>query len=75
VLFAGTIRSNLDPFNEFTDRQLWEACTSVQLEQTLKDLPDKMDSSVQEGKILCNKIYGFLHSNKLDKISVLARDN
>ena len=29
VLFSGTVRRNLDPFNEFTDQALWEALDEV----------------------------------------------
>ena len=31
VLFSGTIRSNLDPFGEYTDNQLYEALVRVHL--------------------------------------------
>ena len=31
VLFSGTIRSNLDPFDEFSDVQVWEALMRVHL--------------------------------------------
>jgi len=29
VLFSGTVRYNLDPFNELTDHQLWNALEEV----------------------------------------------
>lgn len=29
VLFSGTLRRNLDPFNEFPDEALWEALEEV----------------------------------------------
>lgn len=31
VLFSGTVRSNLDPLNEYEDRQLWNALEEVEL--------------------------------------------
>jgi ATP-binding cassette, subfamily C (CFTR/MRP), member 4 len=31
VLFSGTIRSNLDPFNEYPDHILWKALDEVKL--------------------------------------------
>lgn len=42
VLFSGTIRSNLDPFNEFKDEELWKAINIV----GLKPLVDSLDDSV-----------------------------
>ncbi|XP_031344905.1 probable multidrug resistance-associated protein lethal(2)03659 [Photinus pyralis] len=38
VLFAGTIRSNLDPNEEFTDRELWRALDEVHLKRIVLDL-------------------------------------
>lgn len=32
VLFSGTLRRNLDPFNEFFDKNLWEALEEVCVE-------------------------------------------
>lgn len=29
VLFSGTLRRNLDPFNEFSDHVVWEALEEV----------------------------------------------
>lgn len=31
VLFSGTLRRNLDPFNEFSDRELWDVLEEVSL--------------------------------------------
>lgn len=31
VLFSGTLRRNLDPFNEFSDRQLWDVLEEVNI--------------------------------------------
>ncbi|KAI8904886.1 P-loop containing nucleoside triphosphate hydrolase protein [Gorgonomyces haynaldii] len=36
VLFTGTIRSNLDPFDEHTDQQLWDALNRVHLQETFQ---------------------------------------
>lgn len=48
VLFKGTIRSNLDPFNRFTDSQLWDALDSSNLKQQIKAMPLKLESPVFE---------------------------
>lgn len=38
VLFAGKLRSNLDPHNQFSDAQLWDAIdkVSVRIHQSVK---------------------------------------
>src|SRR5690606_26156990 len=48
TLFIGTVRYNLDPFEEATDAQLWEALKRVQLSKTIRALPGKLDALVSE---------------------------
>ncbi|XP_069323195.1 ATP-binding cassette sub-family C member 4 isoform X2 [Eulemur rufifrons] len=48
VLFTGTMRKNLDPFNEHTDEELWNALNEVQLKEAVEDLPGKMDTELAE---------------------------
>nr|XP_045724533.1 ATP-binding cassette sub-family C member 4 [Mirounga angustirostris] len=48
VLFTGTMRKNLDPFNEHTDEELWNAITEVQLKEVIEDLPGKLDTELAE---------------------------
>uniref|UniRef100_A0A8C8ZXR7 Multidrug resistance-associated protein 4 n=1 Tax=Prolemur simus TaxID=1328070 RepID=A0A8C8ZXR7_PROSS len=48
VLFTGTMRKNLDPFNEHTDEELWNALNEVQLKEAIEDLPGKMDTELAE---------------------------
>ncbi|CAF3544415.1 unnamed protein product [Rotaria socialis] len=33
ILFVGTLRYNLDPFNQYSDEQCWEALEAVQLKE------------------------------------------
>ncbi|KAI9327008.1 hypothetical protein DFJ73DRAFT_632281 [Zopfochytrium polystomum] len=40
VLFAGTIRSNLDPFNEVDDERVWTALERVRFLQSLQSTSD-----------------------------------
>eukprot|EP00026_Physarum_polycephalum_P000168 Phypoly_transcript_00168.p1 GENE.Phypoly_transcript_00168~~Phypoly_transcript_00168.p1 ORF type:complete len:1453 (+),score=233.55 Phypoly_transcript_00168:484-4359(+) len=48
VLFTGTIRSNLDPFNEYPDAELWDAINTVHLRGAIEKLPNRLDSDVVE---------------------------
>ncbi|ELT96689.1 hypothetical protein CAPTEDRAFT_132588, partial [Capitella teleta] len=48
TLFCGTIRSNLDPFEEHADITLWEALKKVQLESDIRRLPGELDTPVNE---------------------------
>ncbi|KAJ3029936.1 UNVERIFIED_CONTAM: hypothetical protein HDU68_010622 [Siphonaria sp. JEL0065] len=41
VLFAGTIRSNLDPFGEYDDAALWSALKQVRFMESLQSLSSK----------------------------------
>ncbi|KAM7238072.1 hypothetical protein CapIbe_011030 [Capra ibex] len=48
VLFTGTVRNNLDPFNEHTDEELWNALEEVQLKDTIKNFPGEMNTELAE---------------------------
>ncbi|XDB55923.1 hypothetical protein AB1E18_009385 [Capra hircus] len=48
VLFTGTMRENLDPFNEHTDNELWNALREVQLKESIEGLPAKMNTKLSE---------------------------
>ncbi|XP_065919884.1 ATP-binding cassette sub-family C member 4-like isoform X2 [Dysidea avara] len=49
VLFSGTVRYNLDPFNELKDHQLWDALEEVQLKEVISNLENGLESQVSEG--------------------------
>ena len=51
VLFQGTIRSNLDPFNEFTDDQLWQSLQRAHLKDVIQNLSAGLDTDVKEGGV------------------------
>ncbi|RWS23154.1 ABC transporter-like protein 16, partial [Leptotrombidium deliense] len=44
VLFSGTVRKNLDPFNEKSDDKLWNALIQVQLEKVISELPKGLET-------------------------------
>ena len=46
TLFIGTVRSNLDPFNEYDDKILWDALERVQLKETVKEMKEGLDSEI-----------------------------
>ena len=48
VMFVGTIRSNLDPFNRCTDEEIWKALDSVFLGEKLRQTELKLDTEVTE---------------------------
>uniref|UniRef100_A0A8C9R3X4 Multidrug resistance-associated protein 4 n=1 Tax=Scleropages formosus TaxID=113540 RepID=A0A8C9R3X4_SCLFO len=48
VLFTGTMRKNLDPFNQHTDEDLWNVLDEVQLKAVVEELPNKMETELAE---------------------------
>jgi ATP-binding cassette subfamily C (CFTR/MRP) protein 4 len=46
--FKGTLRFNLDPFNNYSDEQLWSVLAAVELKNTVMLSADKLDSEVTE---------------------------
>lgn len=48
VLFLGTVRYNLDPFNEHSDVELWEALKMVNLSTVIEGLTGQLDATVEE---------------------------
>ncbi|KAF6117122.1 ATP binding cassette subfamily C member 5 [Phyllostomus discolor] len=48
VLFSGTVRSNLDPFNQYTEDQIWDALERTHMKECIAQLPLKLESEVLE---------------------------
>ncbi|XP_054796176.1 ABC transporter C family member 3-like isoform X2 [Prosopis cineraria] len=48
TMFEGTVRSNLDPLEEYTDEQIWEALDKCQLGDEVRKKEGKLDSAVNE---------------------------
>ncbi|XP_046475187.1 multidrug resistance-associated protein 1 isoform X1 [Neodiprion pinetum] len=49
VLFSGTLRLNLDPFEQHTDDQVWKALEHAHLKEFVKGLPSGLLHEVTEG--------------------------
>lgn len=49
VLFSGTMRYNLDPFEEYSDDKLWSALEEVKLKELIMELPHGLQSRIYEG--------------------------
>ncbi|XP_032182404.1 ATP-binding cassette sub-family C member 11 isoform X3 [Mustela erminea] len=48
VLLSGTIRFNLDPFDHYTDEQIWDALERTFLSTTISKLPQGLQAEVVE---------------------------
>ncbi|KAI4388601.1 hypothetical protein MLD38_000915 [Melastoma candidum] len=48
TMFEGTIRSNIDPLEEYSDGQIWEALDKCQLGDEVRKKEGKLDSPVTE---------------------------
>ncbi|XP_066905603.1 multidrug resistance-associated protein 1 [Halyomorpha halys] len=49
VLFSGSLRMNLDPFESYNDEQVWRALELSHLKAFVKDLPTGLQHEVSEG--------------------------
>uniref|UniRef100_A0A3P8TNL0 ATP-binding cassette sub-family C member 5 n=1 Tax=Amphiprion percula TaxID=161767 RepID=A0A3P8TNL0_AMPPE len=48
VLFSGTVRSNLDPFNQYSEQEIWDALDRSHMKECVSQLPLKLESEVVE---------------------------
>ncbi|CAK6982349.1 multidrug resistance-associated protein 5 isoform X2 [Scomber scombrus] len=48
VLFSGSLRFNLDPFNRHTEEQIWDALQRSHMKECVSQLPLKLESEVVE---------------------------
>ncbi|KAA8588718.1 hypothetical protein FQN60_010063 [Etheostoma spectabile] len=48
VLFIGTVRSNLDPWDQHSDSQIWEALEKTHIKEMISQLPHSLHSEVTE---------------------------
>ncbi|XP_018432035.1 PREDICTED: multidrug resistance-associated protein 5 isoform X1 [Nanorana parkeri] len=48
VLFSGTVRSNLDPFNLYSEEQIWDSLERTHMKECVSQLPLKLETEVME---------------------------
>ncbi|XP_036934103.1 multidrug resistance-associated protein 5 isoform X3 [Acanthopagrus latus] len=48
VLFIGTVRSNLDPWDQYSDSQIWESLEKTHIKEMVSQLPHSLHSEVTE---------------------------
>ncbi len=48
VLFSGTVRYNLDPFEEYLDKELWEALERVEMKALIEQIEGQLSGKVLE---------------------------
>ncbi|XP_051994835.1 multidrug resistance-associated protein 1 isoform X4 [Xyrauchen texanus] len=49
VLFSGSLRMNLDPFDGYNDEEVWRALELAHLKDFVSGLPDKLNHECSEG--------------------------
>lgn len=49
IIFSGTIRMNLDPFEIYNDQQLWSSLENANLKDYVSGLDKKLDFECSEG--------------------------
>lgn len=49
MLFSGSLRMNLDPFNMHSDEEVWNALELAHLKHFVSGLPDKLNYECSEG--------------------------
>ncbi|XP_042361797.1 multidrug resistance-associated protein 1 isoform X2 [Plectropomus leopardus] len=49
VLFSGSLRMNLDPFDSYSDEEIWRALEYSHLKSFVSGLPDKLNHECSEG--------------------------
>ena len=49
VLFSGTLKFNIDPFDQYQETQLWNALEQVNLKTVVENLDKKLEFQWSEG--------------------------
>jgi ATP-binding cassette subfamily C (CFTR/MRP) protein 1 len=65
VLFSGTIRTNVDPFDEYDDDKVWQALEQCGMKESVENMPGMLSATVSE--------YGENMSAGMRQLLVLGR--
>jgi len=65
ILFSGSIRSNMDPFDQYSDDQVWNALDKCGMKKYVDDMTGKLSANVSE--------YGENLSSGMRQLLVLGR--
>eukprot|EP00526_Cylindrotheca_closterium_P003615 CAMPEP_0113627398 /NCGR_PEP_ID=MMETSP0017_2-20120614/14187_1 /TAXON_ID=2856 /ORGANISM="Cylindrotheca closterium" /LENGTH=1399 /DNA_ID=CAMNT_0000537647 /DNA_START=103 /DNA_END=4302 /DNA_ORIENTATION=+ /assembly_acc=CAM_ASM_000147 len=49
VLFSGTIKINMDPFDEYTTEEIWKALEQCGMRDSVEEMPGQLEADVAEG--------------------------
>ena len=49
MLFSDTLRANLDPFNHYSDEDVWRCLETAHLKRFAQELPGGLGFAVAEG--------------------------
>jgi ABC-type multidrug transport system fused ATPase/permease subunit len=49
VMFSASVRFNLDPFQQFSDEEIWKVLENTNIQEHVLSLPKKLDEEVSEG--------------------------
>ncbi|XP_063913947.1 probable multidrug resistance-associated protein lethal(2)03659 isoform X1 [Zophobas morio] len=49
VLFAGSVRKNLDPFEQYSDEEIWRVLDEVKLKEAVSNMSGNLHSNLSEG--------------------------
>nr|XP_039260577.1 multidrug resistance-associated protein 4-like [Styela clava] len=48
MLFSGSLRKNIDPFNQYSDEDIWKALKQVQLKDSIESFPMRLMTELAE---------------------------